>query len=92
MEKQAKLNYKIYLDSNYMGKPIQIKITAVKWLVEQITAKNGEEFASYFTEFLELALEMEEEQIIDAWEDGYERDFANCGANYYVDNYGYLRN
>ena len=40
--------------------------TAVDWLLTQIENKNGKEFSSYYTEFIEQAKEMEKEQIIDA--------------------------
>ena len=43
-----------------------MKETAVDWLVEQIESKNGKEFSSYYTEFVEQAKEMEKEQIIEA--------------------------
>jgi hypothetical protein len=41
--------------------------TAVEWLVEQIENKNGKEFTSYYSEFIEQAKEMEKQQIIDAY-------------------------
>ena len=46
------------------------KQTAVEWLVEQIENKNGKEFSSYYSEFLEQAKAMEKKQICIAWEDG----------------------
>ncbi len=36
--------------------------TAVEWLVEQIESKNGKEFSSYYTEFVEQAKEMEKDE------------------------------
>jgi ADP-heptose:LPS heptosyltransferase len=36
--------------------------TAVEWLLNAIETKNGEEFSSYYTEFIEQAKEMEKEQ------------------------------
>ena len=47
-----------------------MKQTAVEWLLTQIENKNGKEFSSYYTEFIEQAKEMEKEQIIDAYYQG----------------------
>jgi hypothetical protein len=46
------------------------KQTAVEWLLQKIEEKNGTEFSSYYTEFIEQAKAMEKEQIIDAHCDG----------------------
>ena len=43
------------------------KQTAVEWLLEQVENKNGKEFTSYYTEFIEQAKEMEKEQIEEAF-------------------------
>jgi hypothetical protein len=54
-------------------KPIPTKagnVTAVEWLVEQIENKNGKEFASYFTEFINQAKAIFEEQIESAYFQG----------------------
>jgi hypothetical protein len=48
------------------------KQTALEWLIEQIENKNGKEYSSYFVEFIKQAKEMEKEQIIDAYDEGYE--------------------
>ena len=48
-----------------------MKQTAVDWLLTQIENKNGKEFSSYYTEFIEQAKEMEKEQIVDAYEIGF---------------------
>jgi hypothetical protein len=37
--------------------------TAVEWLLNAIETKNGEEFSSYYTEFIEQAKEMEKERM-----------------------------
>ena len=37
---------------------------AVEWLLNAIETKNGEEFSSYYTEFIEQAKEMEKQQAI----------------------------
>ena len=44
-----------------------MKQTAVEWLLNAIETKNGEEFSSYYSEFVEQAKEMEKEQITDAY-------------------------
>ncbi len=41
--------------------------TAVEWLLNAIETKNGKEFSSYYTEFIEKAKEMEKEQIETAY-------------------------
>ncbi len=44
--------------------------TAVDWLLTQIENKNGKEFSSYYTEFIEQAKAMEKEQIKEAFKHG----------------------
>jgi hypothetical protein len=39
-----------------------MKQTAVTWLLNTIETKNGKEFSSYYSEFIEQAKEMEKEQ------------------------------
>jgi hypothetical protein len=48
-----------------------MKQTAVEWLLTQIENKNGKEFSSYYTEFIEQAKAMEKEQIENAYEIGF---------------------
>jgi hypothetical protein len=36
--------------------------TAVEWLLNAIETKNGEEFSSYYSEFIEQAKEMDKQQ------------------------------
>jgi hypothetical protein len=43
--------------------------TAVNWLLEQIENKNGKEFTSYYTEFIEKAKAMEKEQHGSTWDE-----------------------
>ena len=43
------------------------KQTAVEWLLQAIEGKNGKEFSSYYLEFIEQAIEMEKEQITNAY-------------------------
>ena len=42
--------------------------TAVEWLLNAIETKNGEEFSSYYSEFIEQAKEMEKEQKANTWD------------------------
>jgi hypothetical protein len=44
--------------------------TAVEWLLNAIETKNGKEFSSYYTEFIEQAKEMEEQQMLEFWNGG----------------------
>jgi hypothetical protein len=75
-KQQTEINAVEYLDKvnqfakgNNTGKPKQQ--TAVEWLLNAIETKNGEEFSSYYTEFIEQAKEMEKEQKIMDYEMGY---------------------
>jgi hypothetical protein len=43
--------------------------TAVEWLLNAIETKNGKEFSSYYTEFIEKAKEMEKKQHSNTWLD-----------------------
>ncbi len=75
--------------------------TAVEWLLNAIETKNGEEFSSYYSEFIEQANEMEKEQIKGSWNHGFdwgmmEQSLAEQGAestlidaeHYYEQTYG----
>jgi len=75
-KQQTEMNAVEYLDKvnqfakeNNTGKPRQQ--TAVEWLLNAIETKNGEEFSSYYTEFIEQAKEMDKEQKIRDFTDGY---------------------
>ncbi len=50
---------------------------AVEWLLNAIETKNGEEFSSYYTEFIEQAKEMEiagkKMSYADGYAEGYKR-------------------
>jgi len=66
-KQQTEMNAVEYLDKvnqfakeNNTDKPRQQ--TAVEWLLNAIETKNGEEFSSYYTEFIEQAKEMEKEK------------------------------
>lgn len=41
--------------------------TAVQWLLQAIEDKNGAKFASYYREFIQQALQMEKQQIENAY-------------------------
>ena len=71
------------------------KQTAVEWLLQKIEEKNGTEFSSYYTEFVEQAKAMEKRQIKDAYiqgdEDGFhstesQADYEIEGRSDYVAN------
>jgi hypothetical protein len=49
-----------------------MKQTAVEWLLNAIETKNGDEFSSYYSEFIEQAKEMEKEQTINFANDFYD--------------------
>jgi len=60
-----------------------MKQTAVEWLLTQIENKNGKEFSSYYTEFIEQAKAMEKEQIIEAFYKGrQEEQYKNLFNNH----------
>jgi hypothetical protein len=63
--------------------------TALEWLLEQIENKNGKEFTSYYTEFIEQAKAMEKEQIRMAFTDGkLDGKFKDLKSEqYYNENY-----
>lgn len=58
-----------------------MKQTAIEWLME----KREKEGGLYFSDFCE-AKEMEKEQIIDAYIDGYDNP-NNTGEQYYNETY-----
>ena len=71
-----------FAKENSTDKPRQQ--TAVEWLLNAIETKNGEEFSSYYTEFIEQAKEMEKEMTIKLYadyENYLEEAFKNqCGG------------
>ena len=81
--------------SNTMKKHTEIKQTAVAWLIEQLNPDPKTMQGHLIHGLLEQALEKEEEQIVDAWHDGYfngaEEGSTTLGENYYADNYGFIR-
>jgi flagellar biosynthesis/type III secretory pathway protein FliH len=81
-KQQTEINAVEYIDKvnqfakeNNTDKPRQQ--TAVEWLLNAIETKNGEEFSSYYTEFIEQAKEMEiagkEISYADGYKEGYKR-------------------
>jgi hypothetical protein len=70
------------------------KQTAVEWLLQQIENKNGKEFSSYYQEFVEQALQMEKEQIINAFGVGCHHEskrlvgYQDTAEQYYNETYG----
>jgi len=61
--------------------------TAVEWLLNAIETKNGEEFSSYYSEFIQKAKEMEKEQILIAYDMG-DGDVRYQPEQYYNETYG----
>lgn len=67
--------------------------TAVDWLLTQIENKNGKEFSSYYTEFIEQAKEMEKKQMYqlwktsEEWSDGDLLDSKKSFEEYYNETY-----
>jgi hypothetical protein len=78
-----------------MKKHTEIKQTALQWFAAEIAGHLGPAAGEELKKIYEQALEKEEEQIIDAWHDGYfngaEEGSTTLGENYYADNYGFLR-
>lgn len=60
------------------------KITAIQWLFEQTIKHNG----IVPVDVIEKAIEMEEEQIVDAFYSGAESEGIESGEDYYVKTYG----
>lgn len=78
-----------------MKKHTEIKQTALQWFASEIAGHLGPAAGEDLQKVYEQALEKEEEQIVDAWHDGYfngaEEGSTTLGENYYADNYGFLR-
>ena len=60
------------------------KITAIQWLFEQTIKHNG----IVPVDVIEKAIEMEEEQIVDAFYSGADSEGIESGEDYYVKTYG----
>ena len=68
-----------------------MKQTAVEWLVIQLHTHWGNEDVS-FEKLFEQAKEMEKEQMIETWHNGYNNqspmiDEENCGQQYYKETF-----
>ena len=70
-----------------------MKQTAVQWLIDNL--EKYEDYAKISFRCLgeiEIALELEKEQITDAWHKGYDNqspmiDEENCGQTYYYETF-----
>ena len=67
-----------------------MKKTAVEWLIEIFNITNVK--LSHHTLIIEQAKEMEKEQIIETWHNGYNNqspmiDEENCGQQYYNETF-----
>jgi hypothetical protein len=63
--------------------------SAVEWLFEQLDISQGYESA---IEIFQQAKEMEKQQIVETWHNGYENqspmiDEDNCGEQYYNETF-----
>jgi HEPN domain-containing protein len=65
-----------------------MKQTAVEWLLNAIETKNGKEFSSYYSEFVEQAKEMEKQQIKQSYTDGkYQSGYYENSEQYYNETF-----
>ena len=70
-----------------------MKQTAVEWLANELFKQlTGQPDKILLKEVLEQAKEMEKQQIIDAWHNGYNNqspmiDEENCGQQYYNETF-----
>ena len=67
--------------------------TAVEWLLIKLY---NNDIPHYFSDVIQEAKEMEKQQIIDAWHNGYNNqspmiDEENCGQQCYNETYGDLK-
>jgi hypothetical protein len=63
---------------------METKQTAVQILVESMTTSD----ISFYSKEIAIALQMEREQIIDAYYEGKEYGFKEQGEQYYNETYG----
>ena len=61
--------------------------TALEWLLQKIEEKNGKEFSSFYSEFIDEAKEKEKEQIVDAYDYGSLRSGCEEGEEYYNETF-----
>ena len=62
------------------------KKTAVEWVVEEII-KHDKSFAKYYGAEIDQAIEMEKQQIIDAYRDGGYIKFKKLSEQYYNETF-----
>ncbi len=65
----------------------ELKQTAIEWLLQKIEEKNGKEFSSFYSEFIDEAIEKEKEEIVDAYDYGSLRSGCEEGEEYYNDTF-----
>ena len=61
------------------------KQTAVEWLFTMLNNPNSDQV--FAKKLLDKAIEMEKEQIIDAWEDGQDSFSSRTAEKYYKENF-----
>ena len=68
--------------------------TAVEWLLNAIETKNGKEFSSYYSEFIEQAKEIQHDQMMQCYSDGLGNGMAvgqgECSYQSVADEKEYL--
>ena len=64
------------------------KQTALQWFIYKITVNHDKHFIDMYRSEIEEALQMEREQIIDAYYEGKEYGFKEQGEQYYNETYG----
>jgi hypothetical protein len=62
-------------------------VTALEWLVNEIQTKHDKSFIEFYSAEIQQALEMEKEQMIDAY-DKNKMGRVNYGEQYYNETYG----
>ena len=72
---------------------MEIKQTALEWLILEINEHNGFIFTMHYDELFKQAKAMEKEQIEKAYESGcigemWELNFTHSANQYYEKNYG----
>ena len=64
-----------------------MKQTAVEWLVNEIQTKHDKSFIEFYSAEIQQALEMEKEQIMDAYKFGLSDEYVIGSEQYYYENY-----
>jgi hypothetical protein len=65
------------------------KHTAVEWLEEKLSTSSSDELVGNINNWFDQAKEMEKEQILDSWDDGYDCGMyqEGLGIDYYNETY-----